>query len=319
MNIAYTWGSEVSGHLNRTSDALVQLDTGFVRQPLARGTPEAGAQARRPLYDTSDLSLLYTQHVGLAANSLQASIHKTEYLSTQDAARSGVRYSYRDRASYDLSPTISVFIEGNYAQQRWKKRADLRDFDLLTGLAGVHFDLPMRLSGEFGAGALSQSFKNSAFHTLVTPILKEQMIWNVLPLTSIIANVDRTILGTETFCDARTNACLSTSGGPLPGAPPGNRNSLDTTSMDIGVQHEFLHDILGEARFRYERDHFDFNGLTDKTRTFSTDLRYLINRSLEIDFDYLYRNREVNLPADRTFNSGPYTEHVISLTLKAGL
>jgi hypothetical protein len=47
--------------------------------------------------------------------------------------------------------------------------------------------------------------------------------------------------------------------------------------------------------------------------------RYLINRFLKIDLDYLYRDRDANLPADRAFNSGPYTENVVSMTLRAGL
>ena len=85
------------------------------------------------------------------------------------------------------------------------------------------------------------------------------------------------------------------------------------------MQHEFWHDILGQARFRYQRDHFDFNGLTDKTYVFGVNARYLINRFLEADFDYTYRRRSANLPADRTFNSGPFTENVVSLTLKGAL
>jgi hypothetical protein len=315
------WSAQASGRIDITTNALFQLDAGFIQQPLARGIAEAGEVPKRPIFNTTDISANYTQHDGRLANRLEFSFRDVAYISDVDASRSGTRYSYRDRLSYDLSSSVSPFAEVVLVQQDWLRRSELRDFDLLTGIFGASFEIPSILQAEFGAGVLRQSYRNAAFDTLVAPTAHEQLIWNVRPLTSIIATVDRTIIGTETFCDARVSSCLSAAGSVLPGDPnvPARRNSLQITTAELGVQHEFWHDVLGEARFRYERDFFDFNGLTDRIFLLRANLRYLINHLLEADLDYTYRERTANLPADRTFNSGPYSENVVSMTLKAGL
>jgi hypothetical protein len=45
----------------------------------------------------------------------------------------------------------------------------------------------------------------------------------------------------------------------------------------------------------------------------------LINRHLEADFDYTFRKRDANQPNNVTFNSGAFAEHIIAITLRAGL
>jgi hypothetical protein len=319
-NNGIVWGAEASGRADITGEAFFQLDAGFVQQPLARGTAEAGEDPKRPVFNTTDATASYVQRASRAVNRLQFSFHDVAYISARDAARSGTRYTYRDRLSYDLAPDMALFLEGALADQEWEKRATLRNFDLLTGLLGVDVEIPETFQMEVGVGVLRQSYRDSSFETLTTPTASERLVWNVLPLTSILAAVDRTVIGTETFCEP-SGPCLNPSGGFLPGAPglPAERNSLEMTTAELGIQHEFLHDILGEVRARYERDHFDFNGLTDRTYALRAGVRYLINRFLEADLEYTYRQRTANLPADRTFNSGPFSENVIALTLKAGL
>ncbi|HXJ00766.1 MAG TPA: outer membrane beta-barrel protein [Micropepsaceae bacterium] len=320
-NNANIWSADFSGRADITTDALFQLDGGFIQQPLPRGTPEAGDTSRRPLFNTTALTAAYVQRDMPLSDRLEFSLRDVAYISDSDASRSGTRFTYRDRVSYDLSPAVSLFVEGAFAQQHWLRRADLRNFDLLTGLLGADVDLPSTAHGEVGIGVLRQSFRDSDLETLVAPTAHEELIWNVLPLTSILATVDRTIIGTETFCDSAASTCRSGSGSLLPGGPglPPKRNSLQVTTAELGVQHEFFHDILGEASFRYERDHFDFNGLTDRLYALRANVRYLINRNLEADLDYTYRQRTANMSDDHTFNSGPYKENVVSIMLKAGL
>ena len=97
------------------------------------------------------------------------------------------------------------------------------------------------------------------------------------------------------------------------------RNTFEATVGKLGVQHEFWHNLLGEAAFRYERDVFDFNNLIDNTYALSSDMRYLLNRYAEVDLNFTHTRRTANLSMDRTFNSGPYTENLLFLTLKVGL
>ncbi len=70
---------------------------------------------------------------------------------------------------------------------------------------------------------------------------------------------------------------------------------------------------------RYAKDRFDFNGLFNNTYAVSLNARYLVNRYLQVDLDYTHAARTANLPDDRTYNSGPYKENAVVLTLRAGL
>ena len=107
-------------------------------------------------------------------------------------------------------------------------------------------------------------------------------------------------------------------------------NPQQPTLASILRQHGYVTGaVLGSAvldhrfglnqGFDFYYDHFDFNGLTDRTFAVRADVRYLINRYLQASLDYTWRKRTANMPDDRTFNSGPFSENVVSLTLKAAL
>lgn len=304
-NNGYIWDADTTVRAGITRDAYLQFEGAIAEQPLARGTAEAGEDPKRAIFNRGDISATYGQTIGAVGNRLQFVLRDIAYVSEGDRSRSGTRFTYRDRLSYDIAPNASLFLEGSFAQQQWKERSVFRNFNLLTGVAGVSVELPGMLEAEISLGAVQQTYRDSAFKDLVTPVATERLIWNVTPLTSIILTADRAVFGTETF--------------PSGAVLPPQRNSLQITTSDLGVQHEFIHNLLGEVRFGYERDHFDFNGLTDRTFVLRGDVRYLINRFLEADLEYVWRKRIANLPADRTFNSGPFSENVVSLTLKAGL
>jgi len=320
-NDGFVWNADAGVRIALAREAFLQLDGAIGEQPLARGTAEAGGDPKRPVFNSADFSAADIHRIGDFTNRAQFALRDIAYVSEQDASRSGTRFTYRDRFSYEFRPEQYVFLEASFAQQHWKLRSDVRNFNLLTGLGGLSFDLPGRLKGELSLGVVQQSYRDSAFRDLVAPIVAERLVWNITPLTSIIASADRAVFGTETFCKPAAGGCSNASGGVLPGSPglAPQRNSLDITTGEIVVQREFHHDILGEAGVRYERDYFDFNGLTDRTFVARTGVRYLLNRFLEADLDYTWRKRTANLPADRTFNSGPYTENVVSLTLRGGI
>jgi|GEM_PF-6352126 len=65
------------------------------------------------------------------------------------------------------------------------------------------------------------------------------------------------------------------------------RGALEVLSLEFGVQHEFWHDFLGEARFRFEEDRFEPAGLVDQNYSLNANGRWLINRNLELDLSYI--------------------------------
>jgi len=97
------------------------------------------------------------------------------------------------------------------------------------------------------------------------------------------------------------------------------RSLLELTSAELGVQHEFWHNILGEARFRYERDKFDFVNLIDNNYSMNLDGRYLISQNFEFDLTFAHNVRNANLPNVLLYNTGPYTENTVSFAIKAAI
>jgi hypothetical protein len=311
---AYTLGAEGSVRLDLSADSSLRVDGAFAQRPQLRATPEADANATgRAIYNTASGAVSYSWRRDKWTNRAEVEIRKTAYTSQHDASRSGTQYVYSDRVGRDLLGYLNLFIDGAYAQHDWLRRGDLRNFDLLTGLVGGRFQIPSIFDAEIGVGVMRQDFTHAAFRTLVTPTFAFEMTWNVMPLTSIIVSGDRTVVGTETFCGGLPSACAAGT------VTPDQRNTRETTTALAGVQHEFRHDFLAEARFRYERDKFDFNGLVDDTFSLNLNARYLINRHWEADMEFAHNVRTANLPNDRTYNTGPYTENVVSLTLKAAL
>jgi hypothetical protein len=96
------------------------------------------------------------------------------------------------------------------------------------------------------------------------------------------------------------------------------RGTLEVTSAQIAIQHEFWHDILGEAQFRFEQDRFEPVDLVDRTWSINLGTRFLLNRNMELDISYLLNIRTANKDL-LIYNSGPYQSNLVSLQLKAAL
>jgi hypothetical protein len=316
---ADTFGAEASGRLDVTRDLFFDLEGGFVQQPQQRAAPEATVnRTGRPIYDTGNGTLGFVQRLNRLVERAQVSVVRIDYVTAGNTARDSVTTTVRDRVSYDLSERISLFLQVSYALRDWDVRADERNFDTLTGLAGVTVSIPTVVEADIGVGALRQTYANAAFAPLVAPAVNGHVTWNMLPLTTILADVSSTVTGTETFCGARAGTCQTDGGPPLaPGT--GQRNTLETTEAQIAAQHEIWHDLLGEVRLRYQHDAFGFNDLVHDTYSANANLRFLINRHLEADFDYTFRKRDANQPDNTTFNSGAFTEHIIGISLRVGL
>lgn len=305
---ANTFGAETMGRLDITRDAGLQLEGSFVRQPQSRASIQADTgRGERPIYDTSSVAATLGQQFNQWSDKIQIGLRRIDYVTPDNDSREGRRDTVRNRLGFDFSDRFGLYFDAEHEAQKWDDRSDLRNSTFLTALVGVRVEVPTLVRGRVGVGALHQSFKNDAFEPLTTPVIRGEVVWNVRPLTSVLASVDRTATGTETFCGT---------GG---GCGASRRDSLTISSAELGLEHELYHDLLGRVRFRYERDEFSRNELLDKTYTAMADLRYLLNRNLEISVEYTHRSRVANLPFDRTFNSGPFTENILGLFFRAAL
>lgn len=386
---ANSWTLEGGARLAVSEGGFLQLDAGITQQPQKRNSPEADRQAlRRPLYNSIPASVSYSQDWGRWNNRLEVGMLQTAYISAAQASRNGIQMRYRDRLSYAVGGNTWLFLQGAYSTHHWNVRSSLRDFDTITGMAGVTFQIADLVDLDFGAGVVRQSYDYSSFSDLVTPSLNGHLTWNITPLTTILVSADRSVTGLETFCDGGLSnpACLAIPPGlattidqiylatapqvvksfcdfknnqhpvcppnPLPATfltfsqlyptlakagvasvcqafqsfpicsgPLFNtslRGTLEVTSAEIAVQHEFWHNILGQLRFRYERDKFDPVDLVNDNYNVEVSARFPLNRFLELNASYNLNIRTANQDL-LLYNSGPYQGNLVSLQLKAAL
>lgn len=325
---ANTYLASVSGRYDINANSFLNLNGIGSQQPDERAAPQALRTNERPTYNRWGGTLSYDERSGSYLEQFQLGVMQIAYINPDYVYASYVAKSIGDRVSYDTGGLFIPFAEVGYIKNDQVFNPDRQSFRNLSGLIGIDAHIPTVLDAEFGAGVLRESFPNPDFNTLVRPVLSMRMLWNVTPLTSVIANVGRTYSGVESFCNSVPPICeIGPTGNVVPIVGPSplgalfttHRSTLDATTIKAGVQHEIRHDLLGEADLEYDRDVFDFNNLIDDVYTAEGTLRYLINRHLEVDADYRYRVRTANLPFDFSFNSGPYTENVLSLTVKLAL
>ena len=199
---------------------------------------------------------------------------------------------------------------------------ELQNFRNLTGLVGVQSHIDEVLDAELSAGILRESYRNPLFQTLLGPIVKGTLLWNVTPLTSIIGNVLFDYSGVESFCNTGLICQIDLSGNkePVDSANPSglpifvtHRSSVQRQISELSVQHEIWHDVLAEVETGYQHYAFDFNGLTDNYYILGGNMRYLVNNYSEIQASYEYRARSANQPQDYSFNTGPFRENTFSI------
>lgn len=317
---ANSYSVEGIANFELDNDASIGLHAGFAQQPQLRNSEQAdGNSVGRPIFNTLSGEADYTQDWGHLGNLVQIQAVQTAYISAAQATRSGVKMSYRDRLSYALTGDSWVFVDGTYSHENWLLNGALRNYNILSGLAGVGAQLTDLVDAEIGVGVLRQQFRFSGFPDLVTPIFSGHLTWNVLPLTSVLISTSKTVTGLEAFCSGalRFGSCTTAPGGS--GSNPGNQlGSLELQTSEIELQHEFWHDLLADVRLQYEKQKFSPVNLVDQNYAAIFETRFLVNENWELDLSYSRNIRSAN-QSITLYNSGPYNANTASLTLRGAL
>lgn len=320
---ADTYSGTVSGRYDISGEAFVEFDGHISQQPQSRAAAEALSSngGERPVYDDYLPQVTYEQQFGPWNERAQGGFEKRSFTTSDALTFSYMEPTYRNRVTYDFTDRLGVFFDATFSQRQWNVSPEFRNSDSFTGLGGIAYQVPTVIDAELGIGGLRETFENSAFSNLNRPVLRGYITWNVLPLTTVLATANRTVTGTEFFCLPNATTCQTASGlTPVTGSTRvGSRNTMSATDATLGVQHEVYHNLLGGLQFNYARNVFDLDDLIDNTFEVVGSGRYLVNQNFELDFDYTHRLRSANQPFNFTFNSGPFNENILMLTLKAGL
>jgi hypothetical protein len=319
---ADTYGAQSEFHFAPLESASLALIAGFQQQPQERNSAQADRLAqRRPIYNTTLVAGRYSQDWNRWHNDLTVGATQTAYIAHADAQRSSIQVRYRDRLSFALTGDTWSFVQVGYSTQDWLIKPDERNLNTQTAMAGFTVEIADIVDADVGAGVLRQEYIFPGFKDLVTPTFSTHLTWNILPMTTLLLSGERTVTGLETFCDGNNivsnPACAALSGGTLANLR-NQLGALEVTGAEIGLQHEFWHNLLGEIRFRFERDKFDPVHLVDNNYSVDVSSRFLVNRNMELNLTYMLNIRTANQGL-LLYNSGPYQANMISLALKASL
>ena len=180
------------------------------------------------------------------------------------------------RVAYDISETLSPFLETTYAQEDYINEAVgavTRNNDLFRVLAGSSFNYRGLLSGFLGVGWENRNFESALVEDTDSISVDGNIIWNPRVKTQIAADVSR-----ETLED---NILFS---------------GLTQTSLGLDFRHELYKDTFLRSHLSYELKDFEDISREDVTYDTGLGILYIINPNLQIgaDYNYVYRDSTVS-------------------------
>lgn len=325
---ANSYEAQLQGRVDISATSSFELDAIGAQLPEQRADLIAIKNGERPLYNQWEVAGTYLEKFDRLVEQFRLGINQIAFIYPEEVYQSHVDKIIGDRVSLDNGGALVPFLEVGYVRNDQIYHPSRQSFENLTGLAGVHAHISELLDAEFAAGVLRETYRNPDFHALVRPVVYGNLLWNVLPLTSVIASLFYDYSGVESFCNSGLVCQIGPEGNVEPVTDPHSavgplfqthRSTLQKAGIQLSVEHEIWHDFLADAGVEYDHNLFDLNNLIDNYFVFNAGVRYLVNRYAELQVSYQHRDRLANLPNDFTFNTGPYIENIATLTIKVQL
>lgn len=106
------------------------------------------------------------------------------------------------RGGYEISPAVTPFVEAEIGRRFYDEKIDTggyeRSADRLAARAGVAVDIEEKLTGEFSAGWLRESFDDERLDAISGLSLNADLRWSPERATTIGLNASTTVEGTTT-------------------------------------------------------------------------------------------------------------------------
>ncbi|VUF12373.1 hypothetical protein MTDSW087_02063 [Methylobacterium dankookense] len=261
---------------------------------------QASNATSRPLIASYGASLGATQAFNRLSVSLRGSVDRFTFEDAQladgtrlvQSDRNQNQYGLRLRTAYELSPTITPFVDLLADTRIYDLARDAsglrRDSDGVGIAAGATFALARTVTGEISAGLQHRTYVDPSLRDINAPLLNAAVVWSVSPLTSVR-------LGAVTSV---TETTVAGSSGAV------------TETASLEVQHDLLRNLsitLGGAYLQNS-----YQGVRISETGFSATARvdYRFTRWLTLRGTYLYQQ------IDSTVPSASFRDHTVLLGLR---
>ncbi len=174
------------------------------------------------------------------------------------------QYGGQLRGSYELTPGIKPFVEGDADTRVHDLPVDAageqRDSHGVSGRVGTTFELSRMLTGDVAIGYLTRTYKDPTLPDINALLFDASLTWTATGLTSVkfaaSTRVDETILVGVSGILRRDNL--------------------------VQVDHAFRRWLIGTLKLDYEHDDYVGSTRVDKRFTAAAALTYKLNRAWQV-------------------------------------
>ncbi|MBV9829464.1 MAG: outer membrane beta-barrel protein [Alphaproteobacteria bacterium] len=222
------------------------------------------------------------------------------------AYRNRILYSPGVALGYELAPLRNVVLVARDSQAEYSQLVPgvpLRNYNDGSVLAGIDFLADGVFRYRLFGGYEIRKFENSAYQTIQAPIVEAALIYTPTGLTTISGIASRRI---------QDSVSDSTVG-------------LTETALQLRVDHEYLRNVILQARAGYFIDDYSQNQGSQTLLQAGVGVTWLLNRNMRLAATYDYANRGTSsngfiglVNPNQNIGTG-YTENRFLIQLKVGL
>jgi hypothetical protein len=180
------------------------------------------------------------------------------------------------RLAREMSPNYALYAEVKAKQIEYDQKFDRNGFerssDGFSAVVGALLDFSGQTFGEVFAGYLRQDYDDARFGTADGPTFGGKVTWNVTGLTTLIFSGRRGI-------DSTT----------IVGA-----SGIETTEFGFRADHELLRSLVLNLELSLGNEDFEGIDRDDDVKSLLLGGKYFMNRYLNLEFGYLYRDRDTS-------------------------
>ncbi|MBO1021324.1 outer membrane beta-barrel protein [Methylobacterium sp. SD274] len=266
--------------LDANRSTTVDVETRFLVDTQRPGSPDINATlSNRPIVASYGTTIGVTETFNRLQVSLRGLIDRSEFESAtlsngailNQSDRNLNQYGLRLRASYEISPVISPFLDVLADTRVYDLRTDSngirRNSDGITVTGGARVALTRFVNGEVSAGLQHRTYVDPGLKDLTAPIINAALIWTASPLTTVRLNAATGIIET---------------------AVPGSSGVL-TKAVTLEVQHDLLRNLSITLGGGYLASDYDRVNITERGFSATARLDYRFNRWLSLRGSYIYQ------------------------------
>lgn len=283
------WTAAASARVDVLSDTSVTV--GFLYGSLSeeRGSADAIGAASEPTeFEEMGATIAVNQSFNRLSVEVSAGYTELDFEDTPLIGGGVASNDDRDRSvmevavqvGYELVADTIVFLRGTYNVRDYEQEVPVaavdRDSDGYEVVVGTSFELGSLATGQVFAGYQEQTFEDASFAPVSNLAFGVAVDWFVTPLTTVRLRADSAIEDTTA----------------------GGASSFERRSASVGVDHEFLRNLIASADFEYAEEDFSSTTRQDTTYDFELGVDYLINQAFSVGVFYGYEQRDSSIIGD---------------------